>query len=173
MVSNEEIINNLFHLCKAWNANSVVTSVLPLDNYINVHSNSKKYFRVYLEYNGDLMTAIGVWNSNTLENNVFYYLTKHFADKDLVPALYACDENVYLIEDLGNETLYDYLKIKQFDKDGVFFDSELTNYYRKVIDQLLELQLGELENLNFDKCYPIKIFDQQAIFEELKRAVLV
>ena len=68
----------------------------------------REYFRIY---SGNF-TAIGVLNTDRKENEAFLEFTRHFINKGLnVPAIEAedLDNNVYLLSDLGDITLFSHL----------------------------------------------------------------
>jgi aminoglycoside/choline kinase family phosphotransferase len=76
-----------------------------------VSGSTRQYYRIKL---GD-KSIVGVWSDNKAENEAFVHFTKHFRSLGLnVPELFYTDlkKNIYLVEDLGDETLYSYMTKK-------------------------------------------------------------
>jgi len=123
----------------------------------------RKYYRIYGKNN----TVIGTYNNDKDENTAFITFSKHFESQNLpVPHIFAEDlsENIYLQNDLGNKTLYDY--VKQENKKGEFSDN-LINKYKEVLKKLIDFQINGAKNLDWEKCYPRKSFDKQSITWDL------
>lgn len=124
---------------------------------------NRKYFRIANSFN----SAIGVFNNNKKENKAFIYLSKHFAKNKLnVPKIYSTKlkQGLYLIEDLGDTTLFSFLMSK---RKGNFFPSELISYYKRAIEELPKFQINARTNLDFSICYPRSAFDKQSILWDL------
>jgi aminoglycoside/choline kinase family phosphotransferase len=123
----------------------------------------RKYFRI----TGPTTTAIGVFNPDHKENIAFVELTKHFHRKGLsVPALYteALEHHIYLIQDLGDTTLFAYLtQVRQAGN----FPPELLELYKCVIEQLPRFQIVAGQDLNYEVCYPRARFDKQSMLWDL------
>ena len=69
--------------------------------------------RQYFRLSGKKTSLIGVIGESVEENKAFLNLTKHFNTKDLpVPQVYfvSADFSQYLQQDLGNVSLFDYIK---------------------------------------------------------------
>ena len=95
-----KVINQINKLYESW-AKEEALKITPLAQ----SGSYRKYFRI----TGKEKTAIGVFNPDKKENAAFISFTKHFIKKGLnVPRLYShqLKENIYLIEDLGDTTLY-------------------------------------------------------------------
>ncbi len=127
-------------------------------NRIAESGSYRKYFRII----GEEKTAIGVFNAENIENKAFISFTKHFLKKSLnVPKLFSQNlkENIYLLEDLGDETLFSFaLKNKR---------SDVKNLYKKAIEQLIKFQVDGSKGLDYSVCYPRKKFDKQSILWDL------
>ncbi|MBK8663670.1 MAG: hypothetical protein IPN18_18490 [Ignavibacteriales bacterium] len=67
---------------------------------------------------------------------------------------------VYLLEDLGDTTLFSYLSDKR--KDGKF-PAKLKNIYKKVLEHLPEFQVKAAEKFPYEYCYPRAEFDDQSM----------
>jgi len=124
---------------------------------------NRKYFRI----TGESKTAIGVYNNNKKENRAFIYLTKHFAKHDLnVPRILSSklSMDIYLLEDLGDITLFSYLNSK---RNHNKFPEDVISYYKKAIEELPKFQIRGRVNLDFSVCYPRPAFDEQSIMWDL------
>ncbi len=124
-------------------------------------------YREYVRLEGGGKSALGVYNIDRKENEAFIGFSEHFRAQELrVPEIYdvSLDDEVYLIEDLGNTTLFDYL---QENKTGDGFSASLTDFYKKTIRELVKFQLKGSEGLDFDLCYPRKAFDRQSMLWDL------
>ncbi len=123
----------------------------------------RKYFRVF----GKTKSAIAVYNEDRKENIAFLQFSKHFGDKNLpVPEIFVenLNENVYLQEDLGHTTLFDFItKIRT----GVEFTDELTNVIKKVLDKLVKFQIVGSKGFDYSYCYPRSAFDKQSMMWDL------
>ena len=90
-----------------------VTDLTPLA----AHGSNREYFRI----TNSNRSIIGSKNQDRLENEAFISFSKHFKSKGLaVPEIFAekLDDNIYLQQDLGNETLFDYLlRVRKGKKD--------------------------------------------------------
>lgn len=120
---------------------------------------ARQYFRIKTEKR----SIIGVYNDDLKENEAFFSFTQSFLQQQIpVPQLLAIaeDRTYYLLNDLGNETLYSFLCAQR--KFGNWTD-ELTNIYKKVIAQLPKIQLAGRNNIDFSKCYPRFAFDRQSM----------
>ena len=117
--------------------------------------------RIYYRLQGKTKVAVGAYNENQRENEAFLCFSKHFKDKDLpVPEIYAVAENqqLYLQEDLGFTTLYSYLLQK-----GDYFPDYLVKIYKRVVEQLAQLQIKGGEGLDYSVCYPREAFDKRSM----------
>ena len=124
-------------------------------------------YREYLRIYGETKTAIGTYNNDLKENQAFLYYSDEFAKKELyVPQIYARDlpHNIYLQEDLGDVTLYQYLsEVYQ----GEIFPEKLTAQYKKILSALPDFQIKGSENLDFSYAYPRDSFDKQSMMWDL------
>lgn len=121
----------------------------------------RKYFRMRNEEH----TAIGVINEDYKENRAFVEFSKHFYDNNIkVPQIYSEDltNNIYLQEDLGNDCLLDFVE-----RDKKQFSSDLIDLYKKVIVNLVEMQIKGGYGLDYSLCIPRDCFDRQSIAWDL------
>lgn len=154
MQTPETLLSDLFELtfhCKPLN-------ITPLNAAGS--GSGRKYFRI-TSLNG---VVVGAYNEDRKENEAFLGFTKHFLSKSFaVPKVYAedLDKNIYLLEDLGDETLYDFLSSRR--NGMVEFSSELLDIYQRALDGLLRIQMEGSRGLDFSLCYPRAAFDEQSI----------
>ncbi len=124
---------------------------------------SRKYYRIKSQNK----IAIGVENSDRKENIAFIEFTKHFLKKGInVPELYDVDleNDVYLLEDLGDITLFSFLKEKRKTES---FPAKLKSIYKKVLEKLPEIQIIASEGMPYVYCYPRSEFDKQSMMWDL------
>lgn len=149
------LLNELF---KEWSGETP-EDIIPLPPT----TSGRKYFRLE---SGD-SEAIGVYNNNNRENKAFIYLSQHLRKHGVnVPEIYKVntDENVYLIEDLGDITLKKHLdKIE----DEALFKRSAGILYKKVIDEMPGIQVDASCDMDFSVCYPRQEFDYQSIMWDL------
>lgn len=111
--------------------------------------------------------ALGAINRNVKENRAFYAFSRHFKSLGLkVPEIYYIDdsEEYYLLEDFGNTTLYDWLSNTRRGKE---VPTDIVNFYKKVIDNLVIFQVEGKKDLDFSLCYPRHSFDKQSMMWDL------
>lgn len=119
----------------------------------------RKYYRIRSE----TKIAIGVENTDYKENLAFIEFTKHFLENGInVPIIYSFDllNGVYLLEDLGDTTLFSYLTQKK-GKDE--FPTEAIVYYKKIIEALPSIQVKASVKFPYQFCYPRSEFDIQSM----------
>jgi len=124
-------------------------------------------YREYYRIRGEKKSALGVFNPDRKENRAFIEFARHFHAKQLnVPEIYAEDEknNIYLIEDLGDETLYSYLS--RVYQNGIF-PKNLIEVYKSVIAHLPEFQITASQDLEYKYCYPRSKFDKRSMMWDL------
>jgi aminoglycoside/choline kinase family phosphotransferase len=156
MCDHQEDLRNLF----LTTFNREVRDVVALER----SGSNRKYYRMQ---DGDF-SAIGAYNEDEKENNAFLTLSRHFFDKNIcVPRVYNADlsKNIYLISDLGNQTLYQLLcETRKEDND---FPQSLIETYKQVLDRLLDIQFSVGRDFDFSFCYPRAAFDRQSILWDL------
>lgn len=124
----------------------------------------REYYRIQGESG---RSVIGVFNEDHKENIAFLSFCRHFFAHGLpVPEIYAddLDNNIYLLEDLGKTTLYDYLSTVY--KNGIF-PQQLIDIYKEVLNFLPRFQVEVGKGIDFKKCYPRYRFDRQSIMWDL------
>lgn len=111
--------------------------------------------RRYYRLSGPI-TVIGVEGCSVDENKAFIYLSNHFRTKNLpVPEVLAVSVDYldYLQDDLGDCSLFDC-------RDSV-------ELLQNAVALLPDFQYKGAEGLDFDKCFPVSVFDSQAILWDL------
>ncbi len=119
--------------------------------------------REYYRITGNTHICLGVYNVDRKENTAFISFTNHFLQHHLpVPEVYAQDlsNHIYLIEDLGDETLFSFL---QKNKDNNPFSDNTIRLYEKVIQNLIQFQINGGKDLDYSLCYPRAAFDKQSM----------
>jgi aminoglycoside/choline kinase family phosphotransferase len=155
---NNKIISGVSELFKEWVGKSPqIVKKLPET------TSGRKYYRLQ----AGMISAIGVYNNNKRENDAFIYLSNHLKKHNVsVPEVYRVnsDNGVYLIQDLGDITLYRYLEDIGGEKN---FNDLAGKKYRKVIDEMPNIQIQASEDMDFSICYPRAEFDYQSIMWDL------
>jgi aminoglycoside/choline kinase family phosphotransferase len=124
-------------------------------------------YRQYYRIRNKGESIIGAFNEDKSENIAFLEFTKHFYRKGLpVPQLLAEDleHNVYLIQDLGNTTLLDYIQQLNYPR---VIHTNVINAYKKILEQLPGFQVIGHEGLDYSLCYPRHAFDRQSMMWDL------
>ena len=124
-------------------------------------------YREYCRIQNYTRLVLGVSNADVKENMAFFAMTEHFLNKGLpVPKIFAVssDKTKYLIEDLGDTTLFDFIT-KVREKEG--FSETIINEYKKVLKLLLKLQIDAGKDFDYSVCYPRAAFDSQSIMWDL------
>ncbi len=124
-------------------------------------------YREYVRLKSFHFTVIGTWNEDEKENRAFIEFSRHFRSKGIkVPEIYDYDpgKHIYLQEDLGDTTLFDFLtRIRHIDG----FSHEIVEQYRKVVGKLPEIQITAGKEIDFGFCYPRNAFDRQSMMWDL------
>lgn len=158
MPQNSEIENKLQLLFKEWyGSNPDSLNELP-------HSGSS---RTYYRIKADKFSAIGAYNENHAENLAFVDFTNQLRNSRVnVPKIYTSklEENIYLIEDLGEQQLLSWLLRQKIEET---FPSEVLNTYKKVIRQLVHMQIIAGKDFDFSSCHQHPKFDKESILYDL------
>jgi aminoglycoside/choline kinase family phosphotransferase len=151
------ILNRLFEE----QFHSPVTHVHPLQGQLG--GSGRQIIRLSNEKN----TAIGIVYGVREENAAFLEFSKHFRKHGLpVPEIYGedLDHGVYLEEDLGNTTLYEFLSKN---RSAATIAAPVVEAYRKVVAILPRFQVEAGADVNYEACYPIGSFDRQSVAWDL------
>jgi len=121
----------------------------------------RRYYRVSFEDTNqpDLMAF---YNPCVDENRAQMAFTRHFKSLGFrVPSILAHnrEETVFLIENLGNQSL--------FEKAFQGIDNEVINIYKQVLTDLVKFQVQGINGLDVSKAYPAPDFDRQSILWDL------
>lgn len=126
---------------------------------LSASGSNRKYWRIL----GGNVHCIATFNGDVRENEAFFYYSRFLKQKNIcVPEVYAIDgtRQFYLQQDLGDTTLYGYLCDKQ--RQGKGFDAEVLGIYKKVMEDLSDIQLAGRE-MDFSNAYPRSAFDAQSM----------
>lgn len=122
--------------------------------------------RSYFRLTGDSQSAIGVVGTDKTENKAFLTYTRHFFQKGLpVPELYAVsdDQMCYLLEDLGDDALFDLLvREKDF-----AIDSNAVVFLKRALCDLSRFQTEGHNGLSYSVAYPSASFDLRTVMWDL------
>jgi aminoglycoside/choline kinase family phosphotransferase len=124
-------------------------------------------YREYYRLGNKYRTVIGVYNEDIKENRAFLSFTKHFRENELpVAEIYAVSPDLkkYIIEDLGDTTLFGFLSAKR-EKEG--FSENIVYKYKKVLRVLPKFQIIAGKDIDYSVCYPREAFDKQSMMWDL------
>jgi aminoglycoside/choline kinase family phosphotransferase len=124
-------------------------------------------YREYCRLENSNRSVIGAFNADVKENTAFLSFTNHFRKKSLpVPEIFAVSSDLkkYLLEDLGNITLFDFLSETR-ESEG--FSETIVAEYRKVLKVLPKIQIVGGKDMNYSVCYPREAFDKQSMMWDL------
>jgi aminoglycoside/choline kinase family phosphotransferase len=129
---------------------------------IGADGSNRSYYRLV----GPAMeTAVGAFGPDQEENRAFIAFTRSFWAAGLpVPELYGqeLDVGVWLLEDLGDTSLFDAL-VQARQRDGSGFPASMEAVYRRVLRELPRFQVQGGELIDFNLAYPRAAFDKQSI----------
>ena len=123
--------------------------------------------RAIVRLTGGDFSAIGILYAVREENVAFLEFTRHFRRHGLpVPEIYGEElaSGAYLLEDLGDTTLFDYLLAN---RAGDAIGPAAVEAYRKVVAVLPRFQIEAGRDVNYKVCYPRASFDRQSISWDL------
>jgi aminoglycoside/choline kinase family phosphotransferase len=123
--------------------------------------------RIIIRLTSGKFSAIGVRYGVREENQAFLGFSRHFHRHGLpVPEIYAEDlsQGAYLEEDLGRETLFEFLSQH---RSGRTISSQVVEAYCDVVAVLPRFQVEAGRDLNYKLCYPRASFDRQSITWDL------
>ncbi|WP_405282713.1 RNase adapter RapZ [Gaopeijia maritima] len=133
---------------------------------VAAHGSARSYHRLEAP---DGRTVVGGVGPEPDENRAFWAYTRAFRGIGLpVPELLAVDEEagVWLMEDLGDTTLFDALDVERGGSGGAFPESMLEPY-RRVVQALPRFQIEGHRVVDYDLAYPRAAFDRQSILWDL------
>ncbi len=154
-----DTITEIRNLVKEWNGEDP-KQIIPLP-----HSGSDRhYYRVYCK-NRHLLAA---YNPHVEENRVFFEMTRFFlAERIPVPRVYHVNssETAYLLEDLGDTTLFSIITGKIDDPANL---PEIKACLKQAIRELARIQVVAGRKMDFSICYPYSCFDASSVLYDLE-----
>ena len=124
---------------------------------------SRKIFRLRAKN----LSVIGVWGPERKENEAFLSFSRRFRKSGLfVPEIYAenLGAGVYLEEDLGDVTLFDYLSQNRSKQK---IPPEVASVYLEAAEILPRFQVEAGKNLDYSACYPRSHFDKKSMLWDM------
>jgi len=112
-------------------------------------------------------SAVGAWNPVKEENEAFLHFSEVFLRAGLhVPEIFAQEtgENIYLLEDLGDISLFTLMENQMFTD---VFPGDIENLYRYSLSELVRFQVIGGKNINYAKCFPHASFDKRSMCWDL------
>lgn len=155
MAQDEEILRNLVQEFLGVG----VTELKP----IPAHASTRRMYRVYAAGR----SAIGVISPNPLETKAFVSFSETFADCGVnVPQVLGLAKSLdsYLVTDLGDVTLFDWLE----ENRGDDFSDKATEVYQKALKDLLKIQFECGKSINFEDAYPFREFSVASMVLDLQ-----
>ena len=149
---------SLVHLFQAWCGEEASHFIA-----IPGSGSNRAYYRVL----GSHHTAIGVINADYRENRAFIHMTRFFRNERIaVPALLGEDlkRDVYLTEDLGDQTLFDLITQNPDVKD---VETQTREMIREALRELARIQVVAGRKMDFSICYPYPRFNRSSIAFDL------
>ncbi len=126
----------------------------------------RRYFRLVGE---DMATAVGAIGPDPEENRAFFAFSEAFRSIGLpVPEIYGRNDaaRVWLLEDLGDTTLFSALSAAREAEGGLFPDS-MRPVYERVVELLPRFQVLGGRVVDYNVAYPRAAFDRQSILWDL------
>ncbi len=124
-------------------------------------------YREYCRLSNEHRSVLGAYNADIKENTAFLSFSNHFKFQGIpVPKIYAVSSDLkkYLLEDLGDTTLFQYLTETR-ENEG--FSENIILKYRKVLKELPKIQIVAGKEIDFTVCYPREAFDKQSMMWDL------
>ena len=123
--------------------------------------------RTLFRLKNNYRTVIGVIGKNKKENIAFLEFSNVFKKNNIrAPEIFSenLDNNIYLEEDLGDDTLYLWMsKIRS--QEG--FSDKIINMYKKVIAELPRIQIIAGKDINYDLCYQHIEFGKESMIWDM------
>jgi aminoglycoside/choline kinase family phosphotransferase len=132
---------------------------------LRAHGSDRKLYRLH---DAAGHSAIGVENTDLGENAAFISFSRHFRSQRLpVPEIYADDRaaGVYLEEDLGDITLFDFLQRERGQSAEV--PASVATVYEEAVRLLPVIQTKAARGLDYSLCYPRGAFDRRSMMWDL------
>jgi aminoglycoside/choline kinase family phosphotransferase len=153
----KDIPSNLREIFQKWSGEPC-QEIIPLPD----SGSERKYWRL----KGRSAKAIGVYHPVKEESRAFLAFTGHFLKKgQKVPQIYNTDlvRNIYLMQDLGDTTLFSLVNSRQ--ETGL--PVKLFSYYENALEELVKFQVLAGKDLDYTACFPRSSFDKQSVIWDL------
>lgn len=127
---------------------------------LKADASERKIYRLFIEDK----TFVGIYNENEKENLAFINFTNTFLKTGFnVPLIMnVSDDNLFYIEeDLGDETLYNY--IQNSDNKNLF------DYYQIALSDLIRFQTIAKDSIDYEYCYQTKAFNSEVIRFDIEK----
>lgn len=127
---------------------------------------SRKYFRIrYKDLAGsDNQTILAAYNDNIKENLAYFSFTRQFLSHNLkVPRILSVspDQTLYLVEDLGDTTLFSLLPSPEVSVENI----SLVKLYEKVVENLIRFQ--RIPDMDYTHVFPVEDFNATSMAWDL------
>ena len=143
-----------------------LTGILPESfTALKPHASDRRIYRL----KGAGSSIVGVANDNSSENKAFIYLARHFRGLSFPVPNVLCvspDAGAYLLDDLGDITLWDALVFTR-KRTQEEFPQDITRVYRKALTHLVSFQVVGARTLDFSRCYPEEVFSSSALHQDM------
>ena len=149
----------LSHLFKTWSGKAP-KAFQPFPR----SGSNRAYYRLV---HGEI-SAVGVCNTDHLENRAFVELTRFFLSERIrVPELLgtALEHGAYLLQDLGDHSLFHFIIQHRTEKSQ---EPEFKKKLRQVIRELARMQVMAGKKMDFSICYPYRHFNRESILYDLQ-----
>ncbi len=124
-------------------------------------------YREYARLKSGRLSVIGAFNADVKENIAFLTFSEQLAGAGVpLPEIFCVndDKTLYLQEDLGSVTLFDFLSEVRKNEG---FSNTITDEYRKVLNILPRIQVTAGKLIDYSVCYPRAAFDKQSMLWDL------
>jgi len=143
--SHEELLSRFFQQVAGFAASTIAP--------LRPHASERHIYRL----TAGTTKMIGVFNPLRRENDAFVSFARYFRSCGLpVPEIYHYEPhyNMYLEEDLGDETLFDFLAKERQGNSGDAFPKAAEALYRASLEYLPRFQIESAAKFDFSLCYP-------------------
>ncbi len=142
-------------------AQAYISSPIEKIHHLKGDASARQIYRIQW----DNETCIGVEGPNVLENKAFLGFSATFSKLGLpVPTVFYIEpeQRGYLLEDLGDQTLFQLLVEQREANRGTFPEETLLPYYTQAVEHLVEFQLRSAAHLDYSLCYQTDSFTHVA-----------
>lgn len=129
---------------------------------LDPHGSSREYFKIISEHGVYLATM----SFDTLENESFIRLSHHLRKSGINAPVVFCsntEKTFYIQEYKGEKDLYSYVVDNKISTD------QKEKLLKQVIDLLVDFQDKGSIGIDYLKCYPFSIFNNEEILRDVKR----